>query len=170
MKNYLLLSVILAATFLACSTGCKRIARYPISEPSAANMEDRIIGRWKLEEDTNKNNFYEILKGYGPLKYHVKFWDRGGTNPTYESNLFFSRIGNATFINAPYWEDGFTNKGYFFLKILKVNESYDKITTAMVADTTMLALKNSAEVHDRIARNLDKPSYYHDTMHFYKMK
>jgi len=72
------------------------MAKYPIDAPSMDNLNDGILGRWKFEEDTNKNNFYEIIrrKPYALDKYHIKFWDRGGTNPSYEANMHFSKIGN----------------------------------------------------------------------------
>lgn len=67
------------------------MAKYPIDAPSMDNLNDGILGRWKFEEDTNKNNFYEIIrrKPYALDKYHIKFWDRGGqTLPTKRICIF----------------------------------------------------------------------------------
>ena len=158
---------------IALMVGCKSIANYPIDAPSSANIDDRIIGKWKFLEDTDKRNFYDVEKTYqnfSPNEYHVKFWNRGGTNPTYEANIHFSRIGNSLFLNIPYWEGHFENMGYFFLKILDVNADYTKMTTATVYDTTLRSLKNSAEVRERITKNLNNPAFYNDTVHFYKVK
>ena len=168
MKKYL--AYILAALFIF-SIGCKSVARYPIDDPSTANLDDRILGRWKFEEDTNKNNFYEVIRRqpYAMDRYHVKLWDRGGTNPTYEANMHFSKIGDARFINVPYFEKGFTHMGFFFLKILEVNADFTKMTTATVHDTTLWEL-NQAGVKQRITRNVNNPSYYYDTVHFYKVQ
>jgi len=147
------------------------VARYPIDDPSIENLNDGILGRWKFEEDTNKNNFYEIIRGapYAVDRYHILFWDRGGTNPTYESNMHFSKIGKARFINVPYFEGHFSHKGYFFLKILAVNADFTKMTAATVHDTTLWNL-DKAGVKQRIASNVNNPAYYYDTVHFYKVK
>jgi hypothetical protein len=150
---------------------CKSVSKYPIDEVSLNNLDDRIIGKWKFEEDTNKNNFYEVIPRKEPYKtdrYHVKFWDRGGKNPTYEANIHFSKIGNVTFINVPYWEGNFTHKGYFFLRILETNADFTRMTTTTVYDTTLWELTSQAAVRERITRNLNNPSYYYDTVHFYK--
>jgi hypothetical protein len=147
------------------------VAQHPIDEPTVENLNDGIRGRWKFVEDTNKKNFYEIIRGnpYAEDRYHIKFWDRGGTNPTWESNMHFSKIGNTQFINVPYFEDNFTHVGYFFLKILDINADYTKITAALVHDTNLWNL-NQAGVKQRITSNVNNPNYYSDTVHFYKMK
>ena len=147
------------------------MAQYPIDAPSMENLEDGIRGKWKFEEDTNKNNFYEIIRGtpYAEDRYHIMFWDRGGTNATYESNMHFSKIGTTLFINVPYFERGFTHKGYFFLKILNVNADFTKMTVATVHDTSLWDL-SEAEVRERITRNVNNPAYYFDTVHLYKVK
>jgi hypothetical protein len=174
MKKYLV-GTLVVLTLL--SSGCKNVAKFPIDDPSTSNLDDGLIGKWKFDEDTDKRNFYEVYRKdapYDPLKYHVRFWNRGGTNPTYEANVYLSKIDGVRFINVPYWEDGgegahFSHLGYFFLKILKVNADFTKMTTATVYDTTMWEL-NQSGVKQRITRNLNNPAFYYDTVHFYKMK
>ena len=170
MKQYFRYSIILL--LIAVVAGCKSVANFPISAPSSTDREDRIAGRWKLTEDTNKNNFFAIEKGndYNPDKYHVQFWNKGGTNPTYEVEAYFSKIGNSMFLNVPYPEKGMEKRGYFFLKILDANADYTKITTATVHDTTLRSLKNEREVLKLITENIDNPAFYYDTCHFYKLK
>ncbi|MCW3120571.1 MAG: hypothetical protein JWQ38_63 [Flavipsychrobacter sp.] len=169
-----ILAIFVITTIL--STGCKSVAKFPIDAPSMGNLEDGLIGKWKFEEDTDKRNYYEVVRGgsYATDKYHVFFWNRGGTNPTYEGNVHISKINGARFINVPYWENNgkdahFSNAGYFFLRILQVNTDFTKMTTATVHDTTMRAL-NQAELKQRITKNINNPVFYYDTVHFYKMK
>ena len=147
------------------------MAKYPIDAPSMDNLNDGILGRWKFEEDTNKNNFYEIIrrKPYALDKYHIKFWDRGGTNPSYEANMHFSKIGNALFINVPYFEGNFSHSGFFFLKVVEMSADVSKITAVVVKDKSLWQL-NEAEVKQSIMNNMKKPSYYRDTVHLYKLK
>ena len=168
--KYLLL-ILLLGPVLATGQVRNVVARYPISEPSDKNLDDRIIGRWKFEEDTNKNNFFEVIrrKPYAMDKYHIKFWDRGGTNPSLESNMHFSKVGKDTFINMPYFEDGFSHMGFFFLKILESNSDFTSFTAAVVGDTSLWDLDKSA-VTQRIKKNAGNPGYYMSTVHLHKMK
>jgi hypothetical protein len=157
-----------------CGWGCKSTATYPIDEPMAATMNNGILGKWKIEEDTDKRNYYLVEPGLHERavdRYHIKFYNRGGTNRTYESELYYSLVKGQPFINIKYAEwggDAFKNEGFFFLKVLEVNKDYSKLTLAMVADTTMGALKNSAEVKKRITTNLNNPKFYTDTVHLFK--
>lgn len=166
MKKYISIIFALSVIFIA---GCKSVANYPIDDPLAANADDRLIGKWKFREDTNKLNFYTIRKSETPYKYHAQFWNRSGTNPTYEGSVYFSKIDNSLFLNIPCWEEEEEKMTYFFLKILAVNADYSQLTTATVFDTTMSTLKSKAEVRERIMKNLDNPEFYSDTVHFYKI-
>jgi hypothetical protein len=177
MKSCNVILILLAAVLLgACGTP----SRYAISNPSAKAADDRIVGKWKYEEDTNKNNFYAITKAYKgyPHQYHVKFWNRGGTNPTYEFNVYFSEIDGTKFINIPFYEklkqprDGkdWENKGYFFLKVVNSNQDFSRITTATVNDKALKKMKNSSEVRKYLAKNINNPKSYSDTAHFYKVR
>lgn len=175
MRLQSVLFIVLVALF--CS--CENISTYPITAPSAEMEDGRIIGKWKFEEDSNSNNFYEVTEGYYPHEYHVKFWDRGGTNPTYEANTHFSKIADVRFINVPYFENNpdrkgagglFRNEGYMFLRILDENDDFSKIIAAVVGDETMRKWENSEQVHDYVMQNMDKKIFYSDTIHLYKFQ
>jgi len=145
------------------------LAKYPLDNPSKKNLNDGIKGKWKFWEDTNKNNFYEVLRGepYATDKYHIKLWNRGGKNVSLESNFHLSKIGDALFINLPYLdEEGI--KGYFFLKILDVNSDFTKMTATLVHDTKLWDLSQES-LCERFSVNLNNPVYYQDTVHFYKI-
>ncbi len=152
-------------------TGCDNAANFPIAPPDAKATDARIIGRWQFEEDTNSHNFYEVYiahKDY-PHQYHIRFWNRGGTNPTYESNMHFSDINGVRFINVPYFEE-VGAKQYGFLKILSANEDMSKFTAAVVGDTTMYKITSADILRKRIISNMNNPKFYSDTVHFYKMQ
>jgi hypothetical protein len=158
---------------------CGTPSPHPIEDPLASNLDDRIIGKWKYEEDTNKMNFYEVTRSnVDKNQYHVKFWNRGGTNPTYEANIHLSDISGTKFINVPYWEqvadngdlNDMVDKGFFFLKIIQVDRNFSRITTATVNDPALTGLKSKKEVKQYLSRNLNNPGRYSDTAHFYKVK
>ncbi len=168
MKSLLL--ILLLLPMLAEGQIRNIVAQYPIDGPSTENLNDGILGRWKFKEDTNKNNFYEIIRGkpYAEDKYHIKFWNRGGTNPTYESNMHFSKIANIQFINVPYFEANFSRNGFFFLKILEISPDFTKITAAVFHDNTLWEL-NQEDLSQRITQNVNNPAYFSDTVHLFKI-
>lgn len=174
MKNNLMRTFVILPLLLLLVgwTGVRTVvARFPIGEASAENLHDGLVGRWKFEEDSNRNNFYEVIrsKPYALDRYHLKFWDRGGKNPTYESNLHFSKLGDALFINVPYFERNFTRKGFFFLKVLDTNSDFTRITAALVGDVTLWE-QSEVGVRKRIEANMNNPSYFADTIHLYKVQ
>ena len=159
---------LLCAALLLMSFGRKNVCRFPIDNASRIK-NDGIIGTWKWKEDTNKANFFEVSRcaPYSSPAYHVKFWDRGGTNPTFEANVHFSKVGDATFINVPYWE-GLSSqfRGYFFLKIINANKGFTDITAAVVNDD-QLGRMDQAGLKQRIAARVNDPTFYSDTIHIY---
>lgn len=200
--------LVLLIVILFTSYSCKNTATYPISEPSAEMMDDRVAGKWKMIEDPVPENYYEVYRADKVFKdedvkylYHIRFWNRKGTNPTFESNLHFSKINKELFINLPYWQarahinhkanmsselymhnpdlydttigvinDGFfKNFGYFLVKVLEFGEYNDKITLAVVGDPSLRSLNSQQEVYDHVAENMNKPAFYSDTVHLYKI-
>lgn len=166
--NAFLQILILTVLLLYCS--CDNISTYPISQPDASLDDDRLIGKWKFEEDTNKNNFYEVYPSAYPHQYHVRFWNRGGTNPTYEGNVYYSKVQSDRFLNIPYFTSPLEGHWYIFLRILDINEDGSKMTGAVVGDETMRSLQSEKEVHNYIAQNINKRNFYLDTVHLYKFK
>ncbi len=163
---------LLFTALVLCAIGCNTPARFPIEAPLKVNMKDGIIGIWKFAEDTDKNNYYEVTASRSsvPYQYHVKFFNYGGTNATYEGNIYFSNVGGSTFINVPYLDEKTSRRGFFFLKVIDENFGFSKITTATVDDTTLWSLNSSAAVRQRISENLKNPKFYSDTVHLYKVK
>lgn len=90
---------------------CKNTSTYPITDFSLAIVEDDINGKWKMIGDPVSGNFYEVYRADVRYQddnfknqYHLRFWNRGGTNPTYEANFHCSKINEELFINLPYWQ------------------------------------------------------------------
>ena len=161
MKNLLLFVLAGLAIY---SSGCNSVAQFPISDPATDTFSKGFVGKWKFDEDSNKNNYYEIEWGlpYSTDAYHVKFWDRGGMNPTIEMSINMTKIGGDIFISIPYLKShgwGYSPRGYFFLKVIDINKDFTKMTTATVHDSTMWEL-NAVGIRQRIARTLNNPNYY----------
>jgi hypothetical protein len=175
MKVVLSTFVIIAASFIV---GCQSPSRYPIDEKPLVDTKNKFLGDWKMQEDPDKKNFirledyHEKFKDVDAFTYHVQIWDRSGTNRTYEFNIFFSEIGNTRFINVYNWmaADWMDNQHYILLKIVDVSPAFDKITAVAASAPALAMVNNSKEVREILTRNLDNPSFYKDTVHFYKVK
>lgn len=166
--NIRLLIPVFVILSVYCS--CDNISTYPISQPDASLDDDRLIGKWKFEEDTNKNNFYEVYESAYPHQYHVRFWNRGGTNPTYEGNVYYSKVQGDRFLNIPYFTNPLEGHWYIFLRILDINKDGSKMTGAVVGDENMLKLQSEKEAYNYIAENKNMPEFYLDTVHLFKVK
>lgn len=162
--------LVIAGYLLFSVAGCSNIASYPISQADSGLYDEGYTGKWKFEEDTNSHNFYAISKGLTPNKYHIKFWDRGGKNPTYEGEAYLSVVNGEKFFNLPCLDESREQYGYLFLKLIDVNKSYSKITAAVVGDVTMQSLRNEEEVYRHVHNNMNKAVFYSDTIHLYKVK
>lgn len=173
-----LISAVCAMGLYSCGTP----SPFPLTFPNSKDADDRIAGNWKMVEDTNKHNFYEITKraGEGDFFYHVRFFNRGGSNPTYEATIFFSSIWGtkAKFINVPYMTKaadgkgdgmGWIEHGYFFLRIIDANSDFTKITTATVNSPELPEFRRWVQLQNFMRENYDNPKIYSDTVHFYKV-
>jgi hypothetical protein len=111
--------------------------------------------------------------------YYLTYFNGHGKGPEYEQwEAFPSTINNMKFINVSYRYEPYINdtlvtgqeeEGYFFVRIININPTYDTITTAIVADTTLKYLPNATEVRKLIERKGKMASFYSDTVHLYKV-
>ncbi len=166
MKRNFLFST--AALFFVLVIGCNRISKYPIDDPARLKIDNTLLGKWVMKEDTSKLNYF-IVKKKNDFKYAVTYMNKWGTHIQYEDfEMFLSKVSYTRFLNVQYYYESV--QGYFFLKLIDINETGDTITTAEVADTTLSEITKPAEVRGRINRNLDNPLFFADTAHFYKVK
>ncbi len=166
MRKYIL--ILTAFVGLLLATGCNRVSKYPIDDPARIKIDNTLLGKWVMKEDTLKTNYFVISKK-DDFKYNITYMNQGGTNRQYENfEAFISKINNTRFLNVQYYFGD--TKGYFFLKLLDVNEAGDEVTTATVIDSTMMDIAKPAEVRARITRNVSNPAFFADTAHFFKLK
>lgn len=154
---------------------CTHVAKYPMDEPMAELVFDGIKGTWKAEEDTDKNNIIVITKATDSYKYDLKYWEKGGTNPKYESQVHFSKINDALFLNVACWDDLRYNSyyqmvGYAFFKVVYATPDFSKMALAHVVDPELEHMTTTLEIFNRMARNLNNKAYYKDTIHLYKVQ
>jgi len=141
---------------------------YGITSDKVANEELSAAGKRKMVA-ANSNLLRQTSRFY-----YLTRQENDGTNPHYfQWHSYLSKIGNVRFLNVAYRnvekeaKDGTREEGYFFVKVIKLTQ--DSLVTAIVADPTLRFLKNTSEVRSRIAKHLNNPYYYSDTLHFYKV-
>jgi hypothetical protein len=175
---------------------CKSYSKYPIDAQHNVELDTNILGTWKAVEDTDKMDYILVQSNYevypdardkgSPMYtkyencYILTRTSNSGQNLNFEKwPAYFSQIGNERFLNMTYRYTPFSKntgadpdhreEGYFFVRIIHLNSKCDTMVTSVVADTTLKFLENSIQVRERISRNLYSPSFYRDTLHFYRV-
>lgn len=143
------------------------------------------MGKHRGEEKDRNEAVKMIVDRYkkgdakNPYILYLTRMDKNGTNRHYENfTSTISKIGTATFLNIPYrnvsTEDGemATEKeesGYFFVRILSFNPNASLVKIAVVHDPSLRYLSSSKQVRKQIAANMNRSSYYSDTITLYKV-
>lgn len=147
----------------------KVYAKYALDEKPAIAADTDLIGIWKMKEDEDSHNYF-VLERYDYNSYVFTYMNHEGANRTFENMpAFFSKIGNAEFINVTYHNWDARTGGYFFLKVIERDKRGFEMTVALVADETLKDLADGAAVRARIKKNLDNPDYYKKPVHFRKI-
>lgn len=131
------------------------------------------------KDETMYSEAYNDFIGNKDYYYHITRMGMHGKTPHYKQwSVFVSKVNNTIFLNIPYryvpskdghYLSGQTKQGFFFVRLVKITAAYDTITTAIISDTTLMHLTNSKEVRNRVAKNINNPAFYSDTLHFYKV-
>lgn len=137
--------------------------------------DDKQPSYWQSSSLVTPNISYVENK---KVAYYISRMSNGGRRPLYQQfGAFMSEVKGEKFLNIRYayvprendqWLKEKAEEGYFFVRIISLNKNADTLTTCIVADKIMVQLKSSKEVRKRIAKNLKKPAFYSDTLHFYK--
>lgn len=110
--------------------------------------------------------------------YHITYFNAGGENPQFQQwGAFLSKVNKYHFLNVKYRDYHINDKGELLdqpaeegqLIIRLVGVTKNSIAAAVVADTGLKRLPNSAAVRKLVAKNLNNKSFYCDTVHFYKV-
>jgi hypothetical protein len=166
MRHVFLLGVV--ALVVVLFTRCNNVSRFPIDDPARIKIDNTLLGKWHLREDTSASNYF-LVKKKDDYHYFFTYMNQGGTNRRYENfDAFLSKVNTSRFLNITYWHQDVT--GYILVRILDVNEAGDELTTVNIADTTLMEITNPAEVRARVGRNLNNPLFFRDTAHFEKIK
>lgn len=146
----------------------KVYSKYSLDEQPRVPADTNMIAIWKMAEDVDAHNYF-VLERYSLNEFVCTYMNRGGNNRTYENfGLFFSKVGNANFLNVGYRDNQTNTSGYFFLKVTDQDVRGWNMTLSLVTDTTLRAITSREALRERIAKNIDNPNFYGKPMHFRK--
>lgn len=125
----------------------------------SANSTDEFVERFKK------------MRAEREYKYFITRMDKDGLNKHYEHfGAYPSKVGRATFINIPYVNsDNMDEQGFFFVRVLDVKHNNYLMTIAVVGDKSLRYMKSSAAVRKHIAKNVNNPYFYSDTLHLVRV-
>jgi hypothetical protein len=178
MKNFLLIAA-LSFSFMAgwaqnsdpfpeVRLFNKFCAKFALDETPNIPADTNLIAIWKMQEDLDAHNYF-VVERYRFYEFVFTYMNRGGSNRTYENvGAFFSKIGNVDFLNVQYYDHDTKASGYFFMKVTDLDSRGWHMTLSLVADPTLKDIPNREALRERIAKNLNNPSFYKKPVHFDK--
>ncbi|HRO42946.1 MAG TPA: hypothetical protein PL009_08935 [Flavipsychrobacter sp.] len=124
----------------------------------AAKIDNDLVGIWKMQEDTDKHNYFVVEKS-DEFTFSLTYMNKSGNNRGLEhfTSPYFV-VNNEKFIQV---------KGLNYLVRLLTAEKF-RIVAAIVDDDKVFKLSDS-DLKTHLASNLQNPSFYRDTVHFRKL-
>ncbi len=151
--------------FVLCFGACDYVSMYSIDKPALIKMDTRMLGIWKLVEDTSLANYF-IIERKDDYNCKITYMNKNGENPQFAHfPAFFSMVDSVSFLNVSYKD--YNSQGFFFLKVLDFNVNV--LTVAMYADTNLSKTHTPLEVRAEIERNVHDPRYFKDVYHLRKV-
>jgi hypothetical protein len=190
--NKSIISAVTLFILLLC-TACRSYSPYRL-EMVPSNIDTNLLGIWKAEEDTDRANYFLVQsEGYRypetskfksdnrylstTSTYFITYMDHKGINPHYQQfSAWLSKIGQARFLTILYWHqkvdsagEYYRDWGYFFVRLIDFNAERKKLTTAIIADTTLPRIGSMDELRRLVQVNIEESTFYSDTMHLTKI-
>jgi hypothetical protein len=155
--------ILLACMLMAMA--CKYTASFPIDQPAKLKIDPRLLGIWKMQEDTSCSNYF-VVEQKDDYHYKATYINKNGDNAVYSHfPIHYSEIEGSGFLNVSYVDQGYLT--YFFTRVTDM--SNEKMTLVMYADSSILKAASPDTVRMTIKRHLDDPGYFRDTFHFRKV-
>jgi hypothetical protein len=124
------------------------------------------------DEQRIKQEFDKVCPDYDEHKNYVYFITRqvmDGQNPhIMQWPATLSRVKENRFLNLMYWNEN-AKACYFFIRILSVNSRHDTCAIAGVSDKALKAAGRPKGIRGKIAKNINTPGFYADTLQLYKV-
>lgn len=147
----------------------KYCAYFALDEVPAVRADTNLIAIWKMKEDTDPHNYF-VLERAAANEFVFTYMNRGGSNRTYENvRAFFSKVGDADFLNVSCYDRQSGRSRYFFLKVTDAEKHGRNLEVQLLADATLKDLTSREALRKRIAENVNNPGYYKSPVHFRKI-
>ncbi len=146
----------------------KFCSKFSLDEKPNVPADTNLIAIWKMKEDVDEHNYF-VMERYNYFEFAFTYMNRAGSNRTYENvGAFFSKIGNAVFINVECYDYEAKRPGYFFLKVTDLDSRGWNLTLSLVADSTLKDITSRDALRERLAKNVNNPGFYKEPVHFHK--
>ena len=147
----------------------KFCAKFPLDEKPNIIADTNLIAIWKMKEEIDDHNYF-VVERYNPYEYVFTYMNRGGSNRTYENySVYFSKVGNVTFLTVSLYDHETKSMGYFFSKVTDIDSRGWGVTLSLVADTTLKNITSRGALRERIEKNMNNPVFYKAPVHFKKI-
>ena len=162
MKNYFVVAVVAFIFLISCAFS--NISIFSIDDYPMHKVDERLLGKWKLLEDTTGQSFFTVRMD-GEYQYKISGRvNAGGNNYLNQSTAFVSEIGSVQFLNITC---NYNNiKGYVFLKLADIDTIQKTVTAFMISDSTLNTIESRQELKDIITANINNPGFYNKGLHF----
>ena len=154
--------------FLTTATAVKEYGSVPnyIADINGRLEKDNLVALDPLELTLElKSNETRITEERNNVAYLSSIFIPNGGVGYQQWSTRISKVGQSYFLNIPY---NYHAKGFIFCRLIEVNP--DTIILAIVADETLKYLESSEQLKQRLEKNIDKKSFYKDTMHLHKVR
>ena len=147
----------------------KYCSKYSLDEKPNVRADTNLIAIWKMYEDVDNHNYF-VVERNNYDEFVFTYMNREGSNRTYENvGAFFSKIGNADFLNVGFYDHETNSSGCFFLKVTGLDSRGWNMTLSLVADTTLKNITSREALRKRIAEHVNDLTYYKTSVHFHKI-
>jgi len=146
----------------------KYTAKFGLDDVPNIPADTDMIAIWNMEEDVDRHNYF-VVERYDRCNFVFTYMNREGQNRTYEHvTMYFSKIANTDFLNVLYYDHENEQQLAFFLKVTDMDKRRWRMNLSLVTDTTLMNLPNPQALRERIAQNLNNPTYFQKPVHFHK--
>ena len=161
---------VFACAIIILFGSCKE-SNYPIDAKPLVKIDSRLLGTWKARDKEGQPPMLDMsvkLTKQTDVLYRLSIKEKDKGKAIEEAtNAYLSEIDKSTFLNVHIKDD---TGGYIFFRILSIDAKGNNITAVGMADTTLRTAVSSEDLRARFTKNLNNPSFYKDTVEFYRVK
>ena len=153
--------------FVLLSFSFRNVSVFGIDEHPIISVDEHLLGKWQLLEDTDRLGFFTIGK-QNNFQYKISYKTGiGSIKELSQNTAFVSELNNIKFINIFYIKDKL--RGYLLFKLSELDTVNNKFSVSMVIDSSIEQIDNRDEVRELISNNLNNTNFFSKEFHLQKI-